>query len=102
MPTDIPAKSATPKQRRTDAYFTAQAQFWKDLYNATSLYGAIHQERLAIALDWITELALPQAARILEVGCGAGLLSVELAKREFVVTAIDSSEGMVELAQARA
>jgi 2-polyprenyl-3-methyl-5-hydroxy-6-metoxy-1,4-benzoquinol methylase len=95
-------ESAAASQRQTDAYFTAQAHFWKNLYEEISLYGTIHQERRAIALGWITEVALPQAAHILEVGCGAGLLAAELARRGYIVTAIDSSEGMVERARSHA
>jgi ubiquinone/menaquinone biosynthesis C-methylase UbiE len=100
--TDTPDESAAACQRQTDAYFAAQSHYWKNLYAETSLYGTIHQERYAIALGWITELATPQASHILEVGCGPGLLAVELAKRGFNVTAVDSSEGMVELARAHA
>jgi ubiquinone/menaquinone biosynthesis C-methylase UbiE len=100
--TDLRPESAAAYQRQTDAYFTAQSHYWKDLYQEISLYGTIHQERRAIALGWVTELALPHASHILEVGCGAGLLAVELARRGYIVAAIDSSEGMVELARAHA
>jgi SAM-dependent methyltransferase len=46
----------------------------------------------------IEELALPPGGSILDVGCGAGRHSVELAKRGFAVTGLDLSSGM--LAQA--
>jgi len=100
--TDLRPEFAAAYQRQTDAYFTARSRYWKNLYEDISLYGTIHQERRAIALAWISELAPPQASHILEVGCGAGLLAVELARRGYIVTAIDSSEGMVELALAHA
>jgi ubiquinone/menaquinone biosynthesis C-methylase UbiE len=100
--TDTRAKSAAANQQRTDAYFEAQAQYWKNLYEEASVYGTIHQERRAIALGWIAELALPPGSYILEVGCGAGLLAVELAQRGYNVAAVDSSEGMVELARRHA
>jgi 2-polyprenyl-3-methyl-5-hydroxy-6-metoxy-1,4-benzoquinol methylase len=100
--TDTRAVSGTADQRRIDAHFTADSQFWKSLYQQTTLYGTIHQERHALALGWITELALPQASPILEIGCGGGLLAAELARRGHRVTAIDSTEAMVELARAHA
>jgi 2-polyprenyl-3-methyl-5-hydroxy-6-metoxy-1,4-benzoquinol methylase len=100
--TDTRAVSGTAEQRRVDAYFTADSQFWKSLYKQTTLYGTIHQERLALALSWITELGLPQGSPTLEIGCGAGLLTAELTRRGYGVTAIDSSEAMVELARAHA
>jgi ubiquinone/menaquinone biosynthesis C-methylase UbiE len=96
------ADSAAKSQRETDAYFSARSHFWDSLYQETNVYGVIHQERRALALSWITELALPPASHILEIGCGAGLLAVELAKRKYLVKAIDSSEAMVERARGHA
>jgi ubiquinone/menaquinone biosynthesis C-methylase UbiE len=100
--TDKHADSRAADQQRVDRYFGAHSHEWEALYEATSVYGAIHQERRAIALGWIAELALPPGSHILEVGCGAGLLAVELAKRGYNVAAVDPSESMVELARRRA
>jgi ubiquinone/menaquinone biosynthesis C-methylase UbiE len=86
-------------QRRIDEHFTAQSQRWKDLYEERTLAGLIHQQRHAIALQWIDDLGLPAATRVLEVGCGAGLMTVDLARRGYHVDAIDSSQAMVELAR---
>lgn len=47
----------------------------------------------------IEELKLPQGSRILDVGCGTGRHSVELAKRGYSVTGVDLSSVM--LAQAK-
>ena len=47
-------------------------------------------------------LELPPGARILEVGCGAGLLAVDFAARGYDVDCIDTSRAMVELAAAAA
>ena len=44
-------------------------------------------------------LQLPAGARILDVGCGAGRHSLELARRGFHTTGIDISGGLVEYAQ---
>jgi SAM-dependent methyltransferase len=44
-------------------------------------------------------LQLPNAARILDVGCGAGRHSLELARRGFVTVGIDISAGLIEVAQ---
>lgn len=43
-----------------------------------------------------------EGASVLELGCGAGDLSVELQRRGADLTAIDLSPGMVELARSRA
>src|SRR5919198_3822891 len=100
--TSARSESVTEHQRLIDAHFNAQPHFWKDLYEEYSLYGTIHRERRAIALRWVTDLALPPATRILEVGCGAGLLAVDLARRGYVVEAIDTSPAMVDLARGHA
>jgi 2-polyprenyl-3-methyl-5-hydroxy-6-metoxy-1,4-benzoquinol methylase len=58
-----------------------------------------HEEFLSFALERIGHLA---GARILEVGCGTGALSVHLALRGALVTGIDVSAENVSLAQRRA
>lgn len=45
---------------------------------------------------------LAKGARILDVGCGTGRHSIELAKRGFSVTGLDLSSGMLEVAKRKA
>ena len=47
-------------------------------------------------------LDLPSGARVLDVGCGAGRHSVELARAGLAVTAVDISAGLLEVARASA
>lgn len=84
-------------QELVDGQFGASAPFWAGIYESTDVYAVIHQRRRAIALAWIQELQLPVGSRILEVGCGAGLTSVELARRGFEVDATDTVPEMIEL-----
>jgi 2-polyprenyl-3-methyl-5-hydroxy-6-metoxy-1,4-benzoquinol methylase len=97
-----PRGSSVTHQQRINEHFDAAAHHWRDLYYETSLEGAIHQARRSRALAWIQELTLPSHAQILEVGCGAGLLAIDLARRGFDLNCIDSSPAMVELAAAEA
>src|SRR5215204_2008131 len=85
-------------QEHVDSYFDSRSSYWAEIYNARSVEGVIHQQRMAVVLEWTDHLALPQRSRILEVGCGAGLTTIELVRRGYVVDAIDSSERMVERA----
>jgi SAM-dependent methyltransferase len=50
----------------------------------------------------LEELSLQQGGAILDVGCGTGRHSIELAKRGFAVTGLDLSSGMLEMAAAAA
>jgi len=61
----------------------------------------VYLERHAAALAWIDGLRLPAGAAVLEVGCGAGFLTVALAGRGYRVDAVDASEAMVESTRAR-
>jgi 2-polyprenyl-3-methyl-5-hydroxy-6-metoxy-1,4-benzoquinol methylase len=84
-------------QELVDGQFGASAPFWADIYEGKDVYAVIHQRRRATALAWIEELQLPVRSRILEVGCGAGLTAVELARRGFEVDATDTVPEMIEL-----
>lgn len=96
------ATSYAQQQEKVNAYFTAQSSFWKDIYAKKDVYAQIHQDRHVAILEWITSLALAPTARVLEIGCGAGFLSVALAQCGFQVCSIDSSAAMVEQARANA
>jgi ubiquinone/menaquinone biosynthesis C-methylase UbiE len=89
-------------QRVIDSYFEKEAPFWKDIYEGNDVYAVIHQRRRATALTWMEQLELPAGSRILEVGCGAGLTAVQLARDGFEVDATDSVPAMVELTRQRA
>lgn len=89
-------------QQRINRHFDASAQHWKDLYDRRTLEGVIHRGRRALALRWIQDLALPSHSRVLEVGCGAALVAIDLARRDHSISCIDASEEMVALAVSEA
>lgn len=87
------------QQEKVNSYFQSQSAFWKEIYESNGVYAEIHRYRYATVLAWIDSLMLTADSKVLEVGCGAGLLSVALAQRGLHVHAIDPVEDMVEQAR---
>jgi 2-polyprenyl-3-methyl-5-hydroxy-6-metoxy-1,4-benzoquinol methylase len=90
------------QQEKVNAYFRSQSLYWKEVYSSSGVAGKVYRERQAAALAWIESLGLMPGSRVLEIGCGAGFLSVALAQRGLRVQAIDPAEAMVELARRHA
>jgi D-aspartate ligase len=90
------------RQRLVTAYFQTRTRYWEDTYDGEDVVSLIHQHRRALALEWVARLGLPDGARVLEVGAGAGLTSVALAGRGYQVTAVDASAAMTETIRRRA
>lgn len=60
-------------------------------------------ERTAVETNFLeSQLRLPAGARILDVGCGFGRHSIELAQRGYTVTGIDPAAAMIAAAQEQA
>src|SRR5690242_17541619 len=86
---EAPAKSRDQETERVRDVFEHSTGFWHDIYKKRDVYSVCYQDRMAAVLSLVDSLALPKGAKVLEVGCGAGLLSIELARRGFEVTAVD-------------
>src|SRR2546425_4060489 len=84
------------------AHFDATALYWQAIYDDPRLQGEIYRERQRAVLAQVAQLELPAEASILEIGCGAGLLTLELARLGHSVHAVDASETMVSLTAERA
>jgi ubiquinone/menaquinone biosynthesis C-methylase UbiE len=90
------------RQKNVDKYFEAAAKQWDEIYSLNTLYARIHQERRRIVLSMAENIALPAEARLLEIGCGAGLATVALAERGYAVEAVDTVRDMLLTTRARA
>lgn len=84
-------------QSIVDAFFRDCSRYWKNIYQEASLNALIYRQRQSLVLAMADEIGLLEGARVLEVGCGAGLTAVALAQRGYAVDAIDSVEAMIHL-----
>jgi ubiquinone/menaquinone biosynthesis C-methylase UbiE len=89
--------SPSASQPNVTEYFESSAAYWRDVYFDDRLMPTIYQDRHNTVLGWIQELALPPRARILEVGCGAGLITSALARSGYLVDALDSTDAMRQM-----
>lgn len=90
------------EQELVDKRFDVESTYWRDVYQRKDIFGFIYRQRQVVALSFIEELSLPKTARVLEIGCGAGFMSIALARRGFTVEAVDHASAMVELTQLHA
>jgi ubiquinone/menaquinone biosynthesis C-methylase UbiE len=79
--------------------FNVAPHYWADIYSAKGVLAEILRGRHTMALDWIDSLGLSSRARVLEIGCGAGFLTIELGRRGLQVHAVDSAQAMIELTE---
>jgi SAM-dependent methyltransferase len=84
-------------QRQVDRWFATHAGDWRDIYARSDIWAVIHQQRLALALQWAAGLGLRPGAPVLDVGCGTGLAATALARQGLHVSAVDSVMAMLEL-----
>jgi ubiquinone/menaquinone biosynthesis C-methylase UbiE len=94
------------QQELVSARFDAEAGQWQAIYDSRpgaalaaprEVRAEVIRERHTRALAWIDALSLPAGSRVLEIGGGAGLMTVALAQRGFQVEAVDVSAEMVTL-----
>jgi ubiquinone/menaquinone biosynthesis C-methylase UbiE len=88
-------------QRRVNQHFTDATPYWGDVYERQDLDGVVYREREERVLGWIDSLGSRPGSTVLEVGCGAGRLTLALTRRRYRVRAIDSVQSMVETARRR-
>src|SRR3979490_2641557 len=68
-------------QEEVNAHFDSSASYWDGVYRGDDLQGIIYQQRQAAVLDYVDAARLAHDASVLEIGCGAGHLTMELAER---------------------
>ncbi|MDD5528808.1 MAG: methyltransferase domain-containing protein [bacterium] len=98
-PTGINQLTGSLQKAFIKNYFEEHALNWQNIYSEKDLHSLIIQERSHYVLNYIDNLHLKKGAKILDLGCGAGLTSVSLLLKGFDVCGIDISEKMLGLAE---
>ena len=80
----------TPDLRRLKSWPSMEHSAWRQPYLADLTYGELHR--------LVDEYVIGHRLEILELGCGNGFLSLELAREGHNVTGVDSDEAAVETA----
>jgi ubiquinone/menaquinone biosynthesis C-methylase UbiE len=88
-------------QQHVNRYFDTSAPYWDGVYRGASLQDVIYQQRQAAVLEYVDAAGLSPGAAVLEIGCGAGHLTLALVGRDLNVVAVDASPAMVDATATR-
>lgn len=78
-------------------FFEDVAPEWKAIYERRDVFSVIHQQRYAAVLSMAEIAGIAPGTAVLEVGSGAGLMTVALAARGCHVHAMDCAKAMTAL-----
>lgn len=81
----------------TTAFFSAEAEQFAGNYQKNPCF----RDRLALFLRAVQRSA-PPGARVLDFGCGPGVIALAVAQLGYNVLGLDGAAGMVEIAESRA
>lgn len=74
--------------------------YWESVYNRQDFLGVCYRRRMYQALSWLDNTNLSKNSKILDVGCGAGMMAKEVANRGYEIWGMDYSYNMVKKAKA--
>src|SRR5262245_55780866 len=97
-----PCGDITSYDALVQRHFRSTLPYWEQIYADQSVYGRIYQERARRAIDCADSLGVTAGTRVLEIGCGPGIITTALAASGATVWAIDSLQEMVDRTTAMA
>lgn len=74
--------------------------YWESVYGQQDFMGSLLRRRMWQALSWLDNSNLSKNSKILDVGCGAGVMAKEVANRGYEVFGMDYSYNMIKKANA--
>jgi len=102
QPFSVDAGTGEAAQSQVNAYFDSTASYWDGVYRGENLQDLIYQRRQSRVLTYVEAGdGVSARRRALEIGCGAGHLTTQLAARAATVDAVDASQAMVDATAAR-
>ena len=81
--------------------FSQRAHYWNELYEHPS---SLFEHNMVLRRDYAKQYIcthFDKSSSILDLGCGAGVLSEKLIESSFTVTAVDDSQDMLDLSRER-
>src|SRR5712671_763313 len=94
--TGLDASLENSERNNLAVIFEATSAYWTDIYEFGDVDGAIYRQRRSVVLALAQKLALPAESPILEIGCGSGMTSVQLAREGYTIQAVDSVGAMIK------
>jgi hypothetical protein len=92
---------APSQLERIEQYFGASAREWQDLYaRPQRVNDLVLANRRRLAVEKLRAYA-GAGARVLDAGCGAGLVALDLVEQGFFVQGVDIAQNMLDLAAER-
>lgn len=86
---------------RHQDWFDNTSSEWEDQYADQGLRGRQVRKRMALAYEYLCEERLPRGSRILDLGCGPGIIAEKISSGDYRVSCIDFSSELLFRARER-
>lgn len=87
---------AGENERKIRDFFTSTCDYWHHLYDGDSFHSLHMADRKRIALELVSKYANGRKLRVLDLGCGTGILTMSLLREGHSVAALDCSRQMLD------